>query len=107
MQKPITPVLPRPRRGVRAGGSAELARFYPTWAQREAVAAAAGHTRLVCADDDPYCPGRGAGAHWGEPLGLAVDLLPGAAHLNVEAGYGPWPAMRDWVLSGARAPLAQ
>lgn len=78
---------------------AELARFYPTWAQRDAVAAAArGATRLVCADDDPYCPGRGASQHWGEPLDLPVDLLPGQGHLNVEAGYGPWPAMLDWTL---------
>jgi hypothetical protein len=26
-----------------------------------------------------------------------VDLLPGAGHLNVEAGYGPWPSMEAWV----------
>ncbi len=84
---------------------AALARFYPTRADREAVAGAAGHTRLVCADDDPYCPGRGARQHWGEPLGLAVDLLPGRGHLNVEAGYGPWPAMRAWVLGGRAGAL--
>ena len=85
---------------------AELARFYPTWADRDAVAAAAGHTRLVCADDDPFCPGRGAIQHWAEPLGLPVDLLPGRGHLNPEAGYGAWPAMRDWVLSGAAGRVA-
>jgi predicted alpha/beta hydrolase family esterase len=34
----------------------ELARFYPVHADRAGVHAAAGHTRLVCADDDPYCP---------------------------------------------------
>ena len=84
---------------------AELARFYPTWAQRDAVRAAARHTRLVCADDDPYCPGKGAAQHWGAPLELDVDPLPGRGHLNVEAGYGPWPAMRDWVLGGADVPL--
>ena len=44
----------------------ELAGFYPTGAEREAVAAAARHTRLVCSDDDPYCPG-GAAQVWGEP----------------------------------------
>jgi predicted alpha/beta hydrolase family esterase len=84
---------------------AELARFYPTWADRDAVRGAAGHTRLVCADDDPYCPGRGAVHHWAEPLDLVVDLLPGRGHLNVEAGYGPWPALRDWVLGGVPAPV--
>ena len=76
----------------------ELTRFYPTRAECDAVRAAAGHTRLVCADDDPYCPGRGAMEHWAEPLELIADLLPGQGHFNVEAGYGPWPAMRDWVL---------
>jgi uncharacterized protein len=83
----------------------ELARFYPTGADKAAIDAAAGHTRLVCADDDPYCPGRGAATHWGEPLELVVDLLPGAGHLNVEAGYGPWPAMAAWAL-GERDALA-
>jgi predicted alpha/beta hydrolase family esterase len=83
----------------------ELARFYPTNAQAEAVRAAARHTRLVCSDDDPYCPGRGAPAHWGRPLELVVDLLPGQGHLNVESGHGPWPEMLDWCL-GRREALA-
>lgn len=84
----------------------ELARFYPTHAQAGAVRAAAAHTRLVCADDDPYCPGGGAPQHWAAPLELAVDLLPGQGHLNVEAGYGPWPAMLDWCLGGREALAA-
>jgi predicted alpha/beta hydrolase family esterase len=76
----------------------ELANFYPTGADKAAIDAAAGHTRLVCSDDDAYCPGRGAAGHWGEPLELVVDLLPGSGHLNVEAGYGPWPEMEAWSL---------
>lgn len=86
---------------------AELSGFYPTRADADAVRAAAVHTRLVCADDDPYCPGPGARHHWGAPLELAVDLLPGCGHLNPEAGFGAWPAMRDWVLAGGREPVAQ
>ena len=39
-----------------------------------------------------------------EPLELTVDLLPGAGHLNVEAGYGPWPEMEAWCL-GERSAL--
>jgi predicted alpha/beta hydrolase family esterase len=89
----------------------ELAQFYPTGADRAAIEAAAGHTRLVCSDNDAYCPGRGAAEHWGRPLELPVDLLPGAGHLNVEAGYGPWPAMEAWALGteptlAAREPVA-
>lgn len=79
----------------------ELAAFYPTGADKAAIDAAAGHTRLVCSDDDAYCPGPGAAKHWGEPLALAVDLLPGGGHLNVEAGYGPWPEMEAWALGEA------
>jgi hypothetical protein len=75
----------------------ELAKFYPTGADKAAIDAAARHTRLVCSDDDAYCPGRGAAEHWGGPLELVVDMLPGAGHVNVEAGYGPWPAMEAWV----------
>jgi predicted alpha/beta hydrolase family esterase len=84
----------------------ELAGFYPTGAERAAVAAAAGETRLVCTDDDPYCPGENAARYWAQPLGLTVELLPGAGHVNVEAGFGPWPEMEAWCL-GERAALAQ
>ncbi|MCW3041188.1 MAG: hypothetical protein JWM31_3093 [Solirubrobacterales bacterium] len=81
----------------------ELAPFYPTRAQREDVAGAArGQTLLVCSDNDPYCPGTGPAEHWGAPLALELDVLPGAGHLNIEAGYGPWPAMADWILGRRR-----
>jgi predicted alpha/beta hydrolase family esterase len=85
----------------------ELARFYPTGADKAAIDAAAGHTRLVCSDNDSYCPGRGAAEHWGGPLELVVDLLPGAGHLNVEAGYGPWPEMEAWALGEVDTLVAE
>ncbi len=53
--------------------------------------------RLVCSDDDPYCP-EGAAQLYGEPLGIPVDVLPGRGHLNPEAGYGPWPAVEAWCV---------
>jgi predicted alpha/beta hydrolase family esterase len=65
-------------------------------ASRDDVARAAGHTRLVCSDNDAYCP-EGAAVLYGEPLGLPVDLQPGGGHLNVDAGLGPWPAMQAWA----------
>lgn len=76
-------------------GIAEVARFHPTGATAECVRAA-GSTRVVCADDDPYCPA-GAAAVYGEALELPVDPIPGGGHLNSEAGYGPWPAIEAWV----------
>lgn len=74
--------------------------FFPVDTTPEELAAAAGSTRLVCATDDPYCPG-GADAVYGAPLALPTDVLPGAAHVNVDAGYGPWPAVLEWCRSGA------
>ncbi len=82
-------------------GISEIARFYPVTLDREAIAASAVETRLVCSDDDPYCPG-GAAAVYGEPLGLATDVVAGGGHLNPDAGYGPWPEMEAWSV-GRRA----
>ncbi|MBD0844101.1 RBBP9/YdeN family alpha/beta hydrolase [Streptomyces sp. TRM68416] len=57
-------------------------------------------TRLVAGDDDPYCE-EGADRLYGDPLGLPADVLPGAGHLDPDAGYGPWPAVLDWCLDPA------
>ncbi|MCW2997108.1 MAG: Alpha/beta hydrolase family protein [Solirubrobacterales bacterium] len=85
----------------------ELAQFYPSGAERDHVGLAArGGTLLVCSDNDPYCPGRGASEHWGVPLGLDADVLPGTGHLNTDAGFGPWPQMADWV-TGRRERIAE
>jgi predicted alpha/beta hydrolase family esterase len=56
--------------------------------------------RLVCSDDDPYCP-EGAETLYGA-LGIPVDVIPGGGHLNPEAGHGPWPAVEAWCLHGDR-----
>jgi hypothetical protein len=36
---------------------------------------------------------------------LLVDLVPGAGHINVESGFGPWPEMEAWCL-GRQPALA-
>ncbi|MXM63433.1 hydrolase [Streptomyces sp. HUCO-GS316] len=54
-------------------------------------------TRLVAGDDDPYCP-EGVQSVYGDPLGLTAEVLTGAAHLDLDAGYGSWPSVRDWCL---------
>jgi serine hydrolase len=77
-------------------GLPEIEAFFPVTATADDVARAAAHTRLVCADNDPYCP-EGAAALYGGPLGLPIDLHPGRGHLNVDAGLGPWPAMEAWA----------
>jgi predicted alpha/beta hydrolase family esterase len=77
-------------------GLPELVPFFPVTATPDEVARAAHRTRLVCADDDPYCP-EGAATLYGGPLDLPVDLHPGRGHLNIDAGLGPWPAMEAWA----------
>jgi len=82
-------------------GFPEVAEFASVPQDARALARAAGSTRLAAADDDPYCPGGAATVFAG--LGLDTDVLPGAAHLDLDAGYGPWPAVLGWCLD----PTAQ
>jgi predicted alpha/beta hydrolase family esterase len=77
-------------------GLAEIEPFFPVTTTADDIARAARRTRLVCADDDPYCP-EGAATLYGSPLDLPVDLHRGRGHLNVDAGLGPWPAMEAWA----------
>jgi len=58
------------------------------------VAATSLHTpRLVCSADDPYCRA-GAANLFGD--GFDVDLVPGAGHFDLAAGYGRWGSMGRW-----------
>lgn len=54
-----------------------------------------GTARLVHGDGDPYCP-EGADTHYGTPLGLDADHVPGGGHLNPDWGYGPWESVLEW-----------
>ena len=51
--------------------------------------------RLVVSDADPYCP-EGPEEVWARPHALDTDVIPGAGHLNPDAGYGPWPSVLAW-----------
>lgn len=68
-----------------------LAGFYPV----PLDPALARGARLVCSDDDPYCP-EDAREAYARPLALDAVLLPGAGHINPDAGYGPWPDAEAW-----------
>ena len=74
----------------------EIASFFPV--PREP--AVGTNARLVCSDNDPYCAS--AAGVYGARLGIEIDFLPGAGHINPEAGFGPWPAVLDWC-HGARS----
>lgn len=73
----------------------EIAAFFPPPLDVDAVRHAADGTVLVAGDDDPYTP-EGIAAAYGLPLKIATTVIDGGAHLNVEAGYGAWPAVLDW-----------
>lgn len=71
--------------------------FHPAPLDPEGIRRAAGETRLVAGADDPYCPLAEARAI-ASALRIDMDVVPGGQHLNTDAGYGPWPAVLDWVL---------
>lgn len=73
----------------------QVAEFFPPPLSVDAVRAAADGTVLVGGDDDPYCP-EGLAEAYGRPLKMATTVIPGGAHLNTAAGYGPWPAALSW-----------
>lgn len=65
----------------------------------------ARHTRVVLSETDHWWPELGAAAAIAEPLGLPVDVIGEAGHVEPADGYGPWPAMLAWCL-GERETLA-
>jgi predicted alpha/beta hydrolase family esterase len=73
----------------------EIAAFFPPPLDIEAVRRGADGTVLVAGEGDPYLP-EGIEAAYGSPLQLPTTVVPAGGHLNIDAGYGPWPAVRDW-----------
>lgn len=49
--------------------------------------------RLVCSDNDPCCK---EGANRAYPVGFDPDVIPGAGHFDMIAGYGTWPSVLAW-----------
>jgi predicted alpha/beta hydrolase family esterase len=74
---------------------AEIAGFFPPPLDVGALRHGADGTVLIAGDDDPYLP-EGIAAAYALPLRIATTVVPGGGHLNVEAGYGEWPAMLAW-----------
>jgi predicted alpha/beta hydrolase family esterase len=73
----------------------EIAPFFPPPMDVDTVRHGADGTVLVAGDDDPYLP-EGIAAAYGVPLKIPVTVVPGGGHLNIDAGYGEWPAVLDW-----------
>ena len=73
----------------------EIAGFFPPPLDVDVVRHASEGTVLVAGDVDPYIP-EGIADAYARPLKIATTLIPGGGHLNVDSGYGPWPAVLGW-----------
>ena len=69
--------------------------FLPPPLDIDAVRHGAEGTLLIGGDADPHLP-EGIAEAYGRPLKMATSVIEGGGHLNVDSGYGPWPAMLDW-----------
>lgn len=81
---------PSPRTAI-----AEMAGFFPPPLDVDAVRRSAEGTVLVAGDDDPHIP-EGIFDAYARPLKIATTVVEGGGHLNVDSGYGPWPAVLAW-----------
>src|SRR4051794_39279951 len=81
----------------------QVVRFRPDGVTPADVERAAGSTLMFCGTPDPYCPETAIKAF--EGLFPHEICIPGAGHVNTDAGYGPWPSVEQWAL-GERADLA-
>jgi hypothetical protein len=70
--------------------------FNPVPLDAAGVRRAAARTQLVVGDNDEACSVDEA-VDMAARLKIDLDVIPGGAHLNTAAGYGPWPAVLDWI----------
>jgi len=70
--------------------------FAPTPLDAAGIRRAAGRSRLVTGEDDDACSVAEA-IDMAAALKIDLDVVPGGGHLNTDAGYGQWPAVRSWV----------
>jgi len=76
--------------------------FLPPPRRSEVWAPLAARTLLVGSDDDDYASAEEL-EDVAKELGVACRILPGAGHINIAAGYGPWPFALEWLAEiGAR-----
>jgi predicted alpha/beta hydrolase family esterase len=69
--------------------------FFPPPMDVDTVRRGADGTVLVGGAGDPYLP-EGIAEAYGRPLKMATTVIEDGGHVNVDSGYGPWPAVLDW-----------
>jgi predicted alpha/beta hydrolase family esterase len=72
--------------------------FLPPPRRAEVWAPLAARTLLVGSDNDDYASAEEL-EDVARRLGIACRILPGAGHINIAAGYGPWPFVLEWLQS--------
>lgn len=76
--------------------------FLPPPLRAEVWAPLAARSLVVGSDNDDFSfPDEIAQIAGG--LGLEHHLIPGAGHVNIASGYGPWPLALEWVEKTIRA----
>ena len=63
---------------------------------KPALAKAAKSTIIIGSDNDEWTP-RGIPATFSEPLDLPFELIPGAGHISLHDGWGPWQGIINWI----------
>jgi uncharacterized protein len=77
--------------------------FLPVGIDWNAVAHASAQLPIVItSDNDPYCAEGMAGyrSTYTGVLDLRHEVISGAGHITIEDGFGPWPPMLTWCLTG-------
>jgi predicted alpha/beta hydrolase family esterase len=72
--------------------------FLPPPRQASAWAPLAARTLIVGSDNDDFTSAEEF-AEIAGALGVGCQLIAGAGHINLAAGYGPWPFVIDWLQS--------
>jgi len=70
--------------------------FLPPPQRRAVWAPLATRTLLVGSDDDEFTSPEEFETI-AAALGVPSQIIPGAGHINVAAGYGPWPFALEWL----------
>jgi predicted alpha/beta hydrolase family esterase len=71
-----------------------------SWSAEALSSSSRTQIRLVGSEADPNCSEGPAAVIYGRALGLDAETIPGAGHLSMSDGYGPWPPALHWCLDG-------
>jgi predicted alpha/beta hydrolase family esterase len=70
--------------------------FIPPPRQARAWEPIAARSLIVAGDNDEFAAAEEI-AEVAETIGVRHQILPGAGHINVASGFGPWPLALEWV----------